>query len=332
MAIVSVGYDGAVSEAQWAQMVSKVGSSSYGVVGSGDWKVSTVPATDRGVSIAAGAGWGAGVYDISDGPVVLQAEGLTSETYRWDMVVAQRDWSGTGGSTTFKVVKGLSSGAQQLPIRAKNPGTLDDQPIALIQLQNGKTQVQQVVDLRCWAANGGMVIADPMAMGYLDAVGSTVFLGNTEYARTFDANGNPIWSIIAGGGRVGLFGVGPVLQGTAGAPEAAGAGGFLIQAGTTTATTDSNGAIRITWPKPFPNGLLTVTPSLTISSYIQPGENGVLFGITGNTQYYGNSGDKNSVVCQLLRGPGPYSGGQWTPNPVPYSGVPIRVNWIAIGW
>jgi hypothetical protein len=129
MAITSIGYDGSVNESQWAKMVPLVGSSHYGVSAPSDWKVTPHATLDRGVSIAAGSGWGQGVLDTSDATVSLQG-GSVSSGSRWDMVVMRRSWAGTGGSSTFALIAGSAS--MVLPTRNNTPGTLDDQPIALV--------------------------------------------------------------------------------------------------------------------------------------------------------------------------------------------------------
>jgi len=190
MAITSVGYDGSINESQWARLIPLVGSSHYGVAGTGDWKVTSHPTMDRGVRIATGTGWGHGVMDTSDATVSLQGASLGSGT-RWDMVVARRNWSGVGGNTTFILIGGSSSKA--LPSRNTSPGTLDDQPIALVQFTAGQTAPTQIVDLRCWGRNGGMVVRDDLALGYLKEPGTTVTVNDLTWLCGFDANGNASW-------------------------------------------------------------------------------------------------------------------------------------------
>lgn len=191
MAITSsVGYGGSIDETEWARMASLLGAS-YGVVGPDDWRVTTVPAADRTVAIAAGTGWGRGVRDINDGPVTLQGDVVATGS-RWDLVVARRDWELDGGKTTFEIVKGGAT--KQLPAgRLVGPGVLDDQPIALVRFTAGQQLPTELVDLRCWPGNGGLVAVAMEALAYLDDVGSRVSVGGFTWERRFDPQGAPAW-------------------------------------------------------------------------------------------------------------------------------------------
>ena len=190
MAITSIGYDGSVNESQWAKMIPLVGSSHYGVAGSADWKVTAHATMDRGLNIATGAGWGHGVYDESDATVSLQAATVSSGS-RWDMVVMRRNWSGTGGSSTLVLVQGGATKA--LPSRNTTPGTIDDQPIALVRFTAGQTAVQEIIDLRCWARNGGLVARDQLALTYLNQPGARVKVNGEMWSYEYLANDTFGW-------------------------------------------------------------------------------------------------------------------------------------------
>lgn len=190
MAITSTGYDGEVAEGAWAAMLPLVGSSHYGVAGAGDWKVTAHATLDRGVNIAAGTGWGQGVRDVNSATVSLQGATIASGT-RWDMVVARRNWSGTGGNTSFVMITGTATKA--LPSRNQAPGGIDDQPLALVQFTAGQTAPSQIVDLRCWARNGGLVAKDTLALSYMTQLGSEVTIGGGVWRYILGANDVPYW-------------------------------------------------------------------------------------------------------------------------------------------
>lgn len=190
MAITSVGYDGQVTEAQWAKMIGSVGGSDYGVVNAGDWKVSAHPTIDKGVNIAPGTGWGRGVYDTSDSTYAVTCPALASGT-RWDLIAVKRNWSGTGGATTFDFVTGTST--KQIPAYTSDPGNLDYQPLALVQWTAGQTAPTAMVDLRVWASNTGLVAKDQLVQNYVTRIGTMMTIGATQWQRTLGVNDVPTW-------------------------------------------------------------------------------------------------------------------------------------------
>jgi len=190
MAIVSAGYDGTVDEVQFAKMIPSVGSSQYGVAAAGDWKVSAHPSTAQAVNVAAGSGWGRGVFDASSSVVTVQCDPISSGT-RWDLIVARRDWQPVNGSTVFAKVTGGSS--KTIPTRLTNPGVQDEQPLALVQWTAGQTQPTSIVDLRCWAGNGGMVAKDALAKSYLNTVGAEVYIAGVVWRYALGTNDVASW-------------------------------------------------------------------------------------------------------------------------------------------
>ena len=319
MAITSFGYDGSVSEVAWATMVTGVGSSEYGVLGSNDFKTTAVAGADRTVSIAAGSAWGKGVYDTSDANITVQLDTVASGS-RWDLVAIRRNWSGAAGTTS--VVK-INGGASKLiPARNVNPGVLDDQPIALVQVTAGQTQPTAIVDLRAWGGNGGMAAMDTLALNYLNRVGSQVTIGGDVWVSTPSTSGTVSWTKASGISSVSLAGATVGLAGTA-TPDVANGPVFQMQAGTVVTTSDGAGNARITWPSAFPNGLLTVM--------LHNGDSwasgvGVFYSVAGNTAMWGVSGtgSKTDVVYTVWG----YSGGVVKP----IINMSHRVNFIAIGY
>lgn len=331
MAITSIGYDGSVNEAQWAKLLPLAGSAHYGVAGANDWKITPHATLDRGVSIAAGSGWGQGVLDTSDATVSLQGATIGSGS-RWDLVVARRNWAGTGGSTTFVLVGGSANKA--LPARNTTPGTLDDQPLALVQFTAGSTGATAIIDLRCWGRNGGMTARDELALTYLKIPGSSVVINGTQWNCELDPNGNPSWTTFVAG-RIPLFGA--TTAALAGAPGSNplnminGGQQFLIQAGTSVNTSDFSAYARIVWPKPFPNGLLTVI--LTCGDD-WAGGGSQMFAPAGSP-FWGQEGfgDRFNVVYSVLGQPASATGsGSVVMGRAGGVNRQHRVNWIAIGW
>lgn len=192
MAITSVGYDGTVDEVQWASMVSKVGSYEYGVDGAGHFAVNQIAGT-RMISVALGVAWGRGVMDTSDSTVNIQLDSVATGS-RWDMIALRRTWGpANGGPTEIVVVKGTSTKA--LPSsRQKNPGVIDDQPLALVRVQAGQSSIPEIVDLRVWGRNGGQLFAkDDLVRSYVASVGTEININGTLWQRTVSANSIAEW-------------------------------------------------------------------------------------------------------------------------------------------
>jgi hypothetical protein len=190
MAITSKFYDTAITESDWAE--NRFGDARYGVVGANDWKVTAVAGADRTVSISPGKGFGHGIADVSDTNVTIQLDPIASGS-RWDLIAMRRDWQPlAGGPSAF--VKVTGSSAKGIPgTRVNDPGVQDDQPVYLVQVTAGDTNPTGFVDLRCWAANGGLVVADKLALDYLNVPGARVLLGGTEYRYIPNSAGDFAW-------------------------------------------------------------------------------------------------------------------------------------------
>lgn len=192
MAITSVGYDGTVDEAQWASMISKVGGYEYGVDKAGDFAV-TQSAGTRMISIAAGLAWGRGVMDISDAAAIIQLDSVATGS-RYDLIALRRTWGPvSGGPTEIVVVKG--TGAKAIPAaRQTSPGVTDDQPLALARVTAGSASISEIIDLRVWGRNGGQLYAkDDLVRSYINAIGTEICIGSTEWQRVVGANNVASW-------------------------------------------------------------------------------------------------------------------------------------------
>ena len=319
MAIISVGYDGAVSESQWSEMIKKVGSSEYGVVGLADWKVTNVTAADRTIQIGPGKGWGHGVFDENTATVQVQLDPVASGT-RWDLIAMRRDWTGVGGSSTFVKVNGTS--AKEIPVgRTKGPGVIDDQPIALVQVTAGQTNVTAILDLRVWSSNGGMTTVNDLALTYLDSLGTSVrtTVNGKPFHRIVGWDGNPMWTVGAPDGNIPAFGIGTSLAGGLNPDN-----NLKVQAGTITQAADAAGYARVTFPQQFPNGLLYVSGSN--GDDWATGGGAVAFASAGSAWGNDGYGTRSTWVYSVLGQASPGASLGRLPHKL------HRINWLALGW
>jgi hypothetical protein len=259
MADQHIGYPGTVGATQLANWMPNVASAQYSVDGPLDCKVTTNTVGDRGVTVAAGTIIGDGILDVFEGSTNLNFGSVSSGSPdRWDMVVLRRTWSSTPGASTsiFTIIPGGPN--RSLPSRNNNKGVIADQPIALCRIKAGQTAVQEVVDLRCWAHNGGVVALDDLVMSYLDQPGTQLTIERDSWVRTVTASGTTNtagWARDTGLDSIALFGRGSQAPNNAN-PGDQTMNQFLVQCGFSYITSDSNGFCRLTFPKPFPNGLI----------------------------------------------------------------------------
>lgn len=184
MAFTSYGYDGSVTEGSWAKMQRFLGAM-YGVDGPGDLKVTAKAGADRTVTIAAGTCGGHGVVDTETAAQDLAIPSVATGT-RWDLIVVRREWE--TNDTTIARVEG---GSQEttLPTRTTDPGNVDEQPLALVQVTAGSTAIGAIRDLRCWPGYGGYLAVHTLALQYLGRVGNRVRINEKEYIFRLNSNG-----------------------------------------------------------------------------------------------------------------------------------------------
>lgn len=199
MAIISAGYPrvspdrpASIDAIQWARMAAHLGAE-YWVGGTTDWAVRPVSGADRTVTVGTGTGGGHGVHDEVTEPEPVQFEPLNSGT-RWDTIVARRDWA--NAETTFVALRGGTSRAIATG-RATEPGSVDEQPVALCQLQSvtGGARIGTIAHLSPRVSPGGMVVHHPESLSFLNKPGSKVYVVSegTEYHRVLNSNGVPRW-------------------------------------------------------------------------------------------------------------------------------------------
>lgn len=314
----SRGYGGTIGEEDLSNW-SRIGGAQYGVMGPNDWRVTAVTGSDRTVRIAAGTGFGRGVFDFTPVDATLQLDAVTTAgASRFDIIVARRNWAGAGGVTSFDAITGTSTGDLP-PSRAASPGVLDEQPIAVVQITYGSSVPVVVYDLRCWQDNSGTVATTTRVLQYLTGVGTQVRVGNDMWQRVYSSSGTTSLERTKMSG-VDLFGAGAALFN--GAALSGGGINFKVQAGTRVQSSDAAGWARITWPEPFPGGLLTVIlqngdDAANPDTVMTPGQ--------WPTPTSGFVGDKTNVVYRVT-GPNGTGGRAVYPN------RSHRVNWIAVGW
>lgn len=254
MAITSVGYAGTVGEVQWSNMVPRVGSTFYSVDDYASFKVS-ISAGTRAVSVAAGGASAVGVWDVSNAPVTLNLDTVSSGN-RWDMVVIRRTWATK--VTSLVVIQGSSTMA--LPSRNTTVGTVHDQPIALARVAAGSTVVQEVIDLRCIGGDGGLTAFHDLARSYLDRVGTSVRINGTVWDRQIGSMGSPEW-ISSPDTTVQHQTMGAPVTGIS-IPGGTASGGVLIKTGQVTdfgtPAFGNQYMSTVTFTNPFPRGILSV--------------------------------------------------------------------------
>lgn len=321
---ISNGYDTTVDkpygETVWADAHPAIGTARYGVRSPLDWKVTAVAGQDRTVSINAGKGFGHGVTDKTVENDTIQLATITSGS-RWDLIVARRDWTPTAGVTKFEKIAGGATAA--IPGgRQVGPGNIDDQPLALVQVTAGQTQPTGIIDLRTWSGDGGGLIANhDLVRSYLNSVGTRIVINGIDWVRRVGDNDTPEWVKASDSGKVSLYGAGAALQGSA-----TNGGEFMVQTGSFVGTSDGAGYTRLTFPKPFPNGLLSIMITNGDGWGSGPGVTFAPAGsatLNGTANFYGQAGygSKTEVVYEMCTADGTKAVNK-----------PHRVNWVAYGW
>lgn len=314
----SYGYGGYVAnEATWSALAVTLGTE-YGVAGAGDWKVTAVPSSDRTVSVAIGEGWGKGIYDKSDASVQKTLD-IVGSGHRWDLIVIRRDTTGGGGSTSVDVLKGLTDPAVAFGLRklfTTDDLKKDDQPLALVRVDAGSTVITSIVDVRVWQANAGAVATSDWVRSYLTKPGSQLLIGTDMWTRRISGAGNAEWKQTALLNPVNMLGAAAGLTGTPPAGVS-----FYMQGGTAVLPTDGAGYARITFPTPFPTGLLT----FMLTNGDDAAGNALVFGASGSSAHGSSAyGSRQDLVYRLW---GPSNG-----DTIVLPNRNHRVNWAAWGW
>lgn len=298
----SLGYGGTITEDDLA-VWRRAFPGTYGVVAAGDWKVTVKPGVDRTLRVAAGQGYGHLVVDTNDDTeagATVQLNTLASGT-RWDLIVARRDWSGSGGTSTFTKVTGTSVQTAVLASRAQTPGVLDEQPLALVQVtgNGGGGVISDVVDLRVWHGDGGAYAESVLVLQFLTDVGTMIRIGGDVWSRGLDPlTGSAAWTQI----RLGLAKVPTAMAGSA--PPA---GTPLHRVVITNAVNSGpNGRWAVSYGYTFPNGVVAVSAivlngastTASINLYGRPGLTACTLQLVSGSGVVPNAGVDYTVTVE----------------------------------
>lgn len=196
MAIEVAGFTGTVTEADWSDITSRPGV--YTVCGANDLRVSIVSGgADRTVRVAAGAAVGRGIYVASDATTDIQLGSVgTPGASRWDTIVLRRD-RGTGEASLIALT-GTSALAIAAGRKVAWTDNQDDQPLALARVAYGQSTVAEVRDVRCWASNSGLLVAEAPGREYLTEPGAVVrVVDGPTWRREVSAAGVESWKLEA---------------------------------------------------------------------------------------------------------------------------------------
>lgn len=152
MALTPYGFTGSINNVQWAKVTEYFGAKRL-VDGVNDFKVETVIGQDRTVRILGGTpsaparAFAHGVLVEADANETVQLPTISGGS-RWDLVVLRRNWQTS--SVSIAVVQGGSAQVEPAE-RNKTPGTIDDQPLALVRVTAGSQLPTQILDWRTFA-------------------------------------------------------------------------------------------------------------------------------------------------------------------------------------
>lgn len=166
----------------------------FTVAGQDDWKVTSLASIDRGIKIEKGTGSGDAVTDVFGEYETMSLPKPDIES-RWYLAVRRRNWQGIGTTVSVAIP---GTGAKELPTvgvganqRRDKPGDESDQPVALVRVTQKDTTVQEIIDLRVWAHDGGVEAADKLALEFLKHPGAAVKIGRSMWR--YELQANSVW-------------------------------------------------------------------------------------------------------------------------------------------
>lgn len=153
-------------EANWAKAMA-AGLPRFFVADAAAWKASPNTGLDRVVQLAAGGGWGCGVWDVTTATEnAPQHAANTTGADRYDLVVARYNW--TTRTRTFAVIQGTSTppainATTTLDTTKVNriPGTRYDGLVAIVKVRPGvgAFAATDITDARVWGNDALQVTA-----------------------------------------------------------------------------------------------------------------------------------------------------------------------------
>lgn len=134
MTISCVGFDGSVTEAQWAKLLRAMGQGAGEQVVTSGYSVSVGVGT-RAVEVSSGEAFAAGVLATNDAAVTVTLAANSSGVTRHDLVVLEINWA-----TNAATVKAIT-GSSVKPNVTQTAGTLWQVPLAEVLVPNGATVI-----------------------------------------------------------------------------------------------------------------------------------------------------------------------------------------------
>jgi hypothetical protein len=195
MAITSTGYPSTIAPGSAFALMAYAFGRQYVAPFVSHCQVTISNSGTRRVSISTGYLAGKHIVDYNDAVVNIDLPNA-SGTSQWFCIVLNR-WVDAGGGTfrsEFGYVAGTS--ARAIPALTQNPGTFDQQPIALVRISSTATLPQEVVDLRAIAEEPGTyTVYDDLALDVIDRPGVTVYNAKTNitYRRVYNASQAREW-------------------------------------------------------------------------------------------------------------------------------------------
>jgi hypothetical protein len=322
MTITSYGYPGSVDKIGHA-VINRNAGAEYNVHDFNAGRVTAINSgADRSVTVGAGLISGRGVTDINSAPVTVGPLPTVSSGERYDMIVANRNF--TTKVTTFTYITGSASRALPARLNSVTDG-VDQQPLALVRLVAGQQYPSEVIDLRVTVGEGGAhAFANEPSLIFATSFarpGTMIrFPNGQRWQLGSTTAGSLLWTPErSAGAPISLFSASNPLAG----PVVPAGTLALVQGGSFVLSTDLSGYARITFPTPFPNGLITYG----LLNGDDNAGNALIFGGSGNPAHGASAyGSRFDLVYHLW---GPSGGGN---NFVPLAGFNHRVNWFALGW
>lgn len=191
MAITSTGYVGTIMEnGPWAAAQGPLGGE-YFAESFAAGRVTAQGSTARTVRVGNGVIGAHGITDTLSGTNDITLTNPASGTV-WYPIYARRTWQTTQATTL--VAGAPVTAVTTLPARSTTKGTIDEQPLALVQIQKDNPSILNIVDLRAvgWG-KGHFISFDTRVLQYMTKAGYTIRIGDDTYERVLSTSGAESW-------------------------------------------------------------------------------------------------------------------------------------------
>lgn len=205
MAVTATGFDGSVSEAQWAKLMVRAAEGSYrhsvwsgGAVTSGTGRAVNVAAIDTVV---------AGVWVTSDAVTSVALDANAGANRRIDQIVVDVDW--TANTATITKVTGVAAANPVVADLIQNAGTRWQMPIARVTVPAAATTIPAAniddcrpVNRETRIYNGADPAADSFGVNADNRVVSTVAIPDPGWPYILDCRAGMLFSGDSGYARL----------------------------------------------------------------------------------------------------------------------------------